>query len=322
MVIKIHNDGTEEGGIIDDNVIQPFSLEKTNVRGRVVRLGTVLQDIMGKHQYPPPVSLLLSELTALAMLLSAMLKYEGIFTLQVKSDGAIKTMVVDTSSDGKIRAYAGYDAQAVKKLAKRTQEEKENFYHLLGSGYLAFTVDQGNNMERYQGIVELHEDGLIASVKHYFNQSEQIKTSFKLAIHPQDEICRAGAIMIQHIPDENDERAEDKEECTDEDWRRAKILLETCREDELLSPVLHSADVLYRLFHEDGVRVYPALPLKHECRCSQKRAESVVASLPVDDIEHILDEQGEFVMKCEFCSHEYHLTENDIKILIEQRDNE
>ena len=155
MAIRIKKDGTEQSGLVDDNVIQPFRLEKSNVRGRMVRVGSVLEHIMQQHKYPPPVSALLSEVATLCLLLSAMLKYEGIFTLQIKGDGPIRMLVADVTHQGEMRAYASFDEQGVKKLAKRKKEVRGDHYHLLGKGYIAFTVDQGDAENRYQGIVEL-----------------------------------------------------------------------------------------------------------------------------------------------------------------------
>src|SRR4051812_32017993 len=128
MAIRIKKDGTEQSGLVDDNVVQPFRLEKSNVRGRMVRLGSVLGEMMEQHKYPPPVSALLSEVVTLCLLLAGMLKYEGIFTLQIKGNGPIRLLVADVTSRGEVRAYAGFDAAAVKKAAKRKKDIKHNYY--------------------------------------------------------------------------------------------------------------------------------------------------------------------------------------------------
>jgi molecular chaperone Hsp33 len=203
MAIRIKKDGSEQSGLVDDNIIQPFRLEKSGVRGRMVRLGSVLAGIMKQHDYPPPVSALLSEVLTLCLLLSSMLKYEGIFSLQIKGDGAIRTLVADVTSKGEVRAYAGFDEAAVKKAAKRKQDKDNHYYHLVGKGHMAFTVDHGGNgpESRYQGIVELKGNSIVDAAQHYFTQSEQIKTSFHLAVHPQDRHWRTGGIMIQQMPD-------------------------------------------------------------------------------------------------------------------------
>ncbi len=312
MAIRIKKDGTEQSGLVDDDVIQPFRLEKSNVRGRMVRLGPVLAEIMGKHDYPPPVSALLSEVLTLALLLSGMLKYEGVFSLQIKGDGAIRTLVADVTGKGEVRAYAGFDEAAVKKAAKRKKDLDNHYYHLLGKGYMAFTVDAGGYEHSYQGIVELTGSSIVDAAQHYFTQSEQIKTSFTLAVHPQDGQWRTGGIMIQQMPDEDAGKNMDDEPDL-EDWTRAVMLLSTCREGELLSPVLASADVLYRLFHEDGVRIYSPTHVRFKCRCTRARVVEILRTIPQAEIEDICEKEGHVSIKCEFCSEDYRFTAAELK---------
>lgn len=295
----------------DDNLVQPFRLEKTNIRGRVVRLGSVLQDIINRHNYPSPVSYMLSEAVTLCVLLSAMLKYDGVFTLQIKGSGPIHALVADATTDGKIRGYASFDEQGVKKLAKRKPDQEHHFFHLLGKGYVSFTVDQDReDVERYQGIVELQGESLMDSVKYYFDQSEQIKTNFKLSIHPQDGQWRSGAIMIQHMP--SDKKGEIAEDISEEDWSRSSMLMETVRENELLAPNLNAQDILYRLFHEEGVRVYDTIPIEHVCRCSKERVENIILTLPTEEVDDLLKEQGKVSVDCEFCSRNYSFSKDDV----------
>lgn len=315
MAIRIKKDGTEQSGLSDDNVIQPFRLEKTHVRGRMVRLGSVLADIMGRHDYPPPVSSLLSETVTLCLLLSAMLKYEGIFSLQIKGDGPVRLLVADVTTRGEVRAYASFDEAAVKKAAKRKQDIDHHYYHLVGKGYIAFTVDQGSADKRYQGIVELKGASMVESVLHYFTQSEQIKTSFKLAVHPQDNLWRAGGIMIQQLPEEN---AGKPAEVTLDDWTRAVMLLDTCTDGELLSPVLHSTDLLYRLFNEDGVRVYQPTHVRFQCRCSREKTVNILRTIPRAEIEEICRNDGHVSLKCEFCSQDYQYKLEDLDAIYEE----
>lgn len=317
MAIHIKKDGTEQSGLVDDNVIQPFRLEKSNVRGRMVRVGSVLQDIITRHKYPPPVSALLSEVVTLCLLLAAMLKYEGIFSLQIKGDGPVRLLVADVTSRGEVRAYAGFDEAAVKKAAKRKKDESGSFHHLLGKGYVAFTVDQGGGADaRYQGIVELKPTSIIDSVQHYFTQSEQIKTSFKLAIHPQDTQWKTGAIMIQQLPDEN---AGKTQEVNMDDWMRAAMLLDTCTDGEMLSPVLHSADVLYRLFNEDGVRIYTPTHVRFKCRCSSDKVIHILKTIPRGELEDICKKEGKVSITCEFCNEAYYFAEQDMDKIYQEK---
>lgn len=321
MAIKVNKDGTEQGGLIDDNVVQPFRLEKTNVRGRMVRMGSVLKDILARHDYPAPVSALLSEVVTLGLMLSAMLKYDGIFTLQIKGDGPISTLVADVTNQGDIRAYAGFDEDAVKKLAKRKQDIEHNYYHLLGKGYVAFTVDHHGDVEhRYQGIVELTGESIVDAVSHYLTQSEQIKTDFKVAVHPQDTQWRAGGIMIQHMPSSDAGVVSHVENEDADAWDRASILLQSCTEEELLSPLNHSADILYRLFHEDGVRVYPPTPVKQVCRCSHDKVVGIIKSMAQEEMEKTCKEQGKIEIKCEFCSKEYIFSMDDLQAIYAEDD--
>jgi molecular chaperone Hsp33 len=318
MAIRIKKDGTEQSGLVDDNVVQPFRLEKSSVRGRMVRLGPVLSDIMQQHNYPPPVSSLLSEVLTLCVLLSAMLKYEGIFSLQISGDGPIRTLVADVTSKGEVRAYAGFDEAAVKKLAKRkTKTTHGGYYHLLGKGFMAFTVDHAGSDNRYQGIVELKGNSIVEAAQHYLTQSEQIKTSFKMAVHPQDNYWRAGGIMIQQLPDE--EAGKTGAEPLLEDWTRAAMLLSTCSEGEILSPVLHSADVLYRLFHEEGVRIYSPTHLRFKCRCTRSRVIDILRTIPRPEIEEVCKKEGKVVIKCEFCSENYDFVEQQLDEVYQER---
>jgi molecular chaperone Hsp33 len=322
MAIRIKKDGTEQKGLVDDNLVQPFRLEKSGVRGRMVRLGSVLADIMQQHDYPPPVSALLSEVLTLCLLLSSMLKYEGVFSLQIKGDGAIRTLMADVTSKGEVRAYAGFDAPAVKKLAKRKQDKDNHYYHLLGKGHMAFTVDYGGGGpdSRYQGIVELRGNSIVDAAQHYFTQSEQIKTSFKLAVHPQDHHWRSGGIMIQQMPEENaGKQVFDDEEPSFEDWTRAAMLLSTCSEGEILSPVLASSDVLFRLFHEEGVRIYSPTHIRFKCRCNHERVVGILRTIPRTEIEDICEKEGHVDITCEFCSQKYTFNESDLDAIYKEK---
>lgn len=317
MAITVDKSGKETSGIIDDDVVQPFSLDATDLRGRMIRMGSVLEQIIGQHNYPLPVSYLLSEALTVSLLLSSMLKYDGIFTLQIQSKGPIRTLVTDVNTNGHVRAYAAFDEDELKDLPP---QKDNNFYHLMHSGHIAFTVDQGEHMARYQGIVALEGESMLDAIQHYFEQSEQIKTSIRMAIHPQDDQWRAGAVMVQYIPEHHGkEEDEMRQEERQEDWNRTKILLGTCRDDELLAPHMHSADVLYRLFHEEGVRIYPATSIKHVCRCSRDRVEDVLLSLSDDDMRDAKNDDGEIDITCEFCGKSYMFHKEDLDQLSDKK---
>jgi len=283
--------------MINDNFIQSFQLESSSIRGRIVRLGSVLDDILDAHNYPAPVANLTAETITLCALLSAMLKYKGIFTLQAQGDGPIKMVVSDVTSQRVIRGCASYNKDI---------HVGKNAYPIgyLGKGHLAFTVDQGEHTERYQGIVALNGKTISECTQHYFVQSEQIGTGIKMAIGKREGKWRAGAIMLQHMPEDGGNESAGKDNTNEDDWRKAMVLQESCKDDELLSLDLDSNDLLFRLFHEESVRVYERKDLSWGCRCNSERIENIITGMSVDDIEHMAID-GKIEMTCEFCSKTY-----------------
>lgn len=276
------------------DIVLPFMVEASGFRGRVVRLDDALDQILQAHHYAAPVSKLTAEVTTMCVLLGSMLKYDGIFTLQVQGDGPVKMLVSDFTSGGDIRACATVSKD--KALATDAP--------LMGKGYMAFTVDQGENTERYQGIVELKNDSLLDSMQSYFSQSEQIRTGTRLAVGLVEGRWRGAAIMIQNMPEEGGIAAvsEGMDVSESEDhWRRAMMLLQTCTDEELLSALLTPEELLFRLFHEDGVRVFESRTLQKGCRCTMEKVKGVLRTLSADDIAHIT-ENGKITMTCEFCS--------------------
>jgi molecular chaperone Hsp33 len=279
--------------------IRPFQIEALGIRGRAVRLNGVVDEIIRKHAYPEAVARALSEMLTLGAALAAALKYEGVFTLQTKTEGPVRLMVVDVTSAGGMRGYAQFDRDAV--LALPTDA---SLLRLLGGGYLAFTVDQGEDTDRYQGIVELIGADLVECVQHYFRQSEQLLAGFKLATVHEDGAWRSGTIMLQRLPSEESAVAV---EAADEAWRRACTLLASCTSRELLDGDLPIDDLLYRLFHEDGVRVFAGHAPRAQCRCSRARVESVLKSLPQDELAE-MQIDGKLEVTCEFCNNTYRFT--------------
>jgi molecular chaperone Hsp33 len=290
------NDNADGFQNADDNVIQPFQLEKSQLRGRAVRLGSVLDEILGPHNYPLPVAHLVAESIMLSTLLSSMLKYEGIFTLQTKGDGPVSMLVSDMTSKGEVRGCASFDKERV----ARYGDEIDLLPIFLGKGYLAFTVDQGDRTNSYQGIVELKGRTMVECVQHYFTQSEQINTAIRLEVGFEDGKWRGGAIMLQNMPED----PKNLNPTQKEDWTRASILLESARAQELLAPDLHSQALLLRLFHEEGVRVYKPQAITKGCRCDSEKVQRVLATLSEDDLEYLKD-SGTIKMHCEFCSRDF-----------------
>jgi len=296
---------------LTDDLVQPFQLESSNLRGRLVRLGPALDLILHQHAYPPPIAGLLAEAVALAAALAASLSYDGVFTLQAKGDGPVRLLVVDITSDGGIRAYAqkseDADFTAVLPGVK-----------LLGRGFLAFTVSEQKKDDRYQGIVELEGGNLAEAVQHYFRQSEQIPTGILAAAHRDGTgRWRAGCLMLQRLPREGGLLPRHEMEsglALDDDWHRAMILMGSCTPAELTDAVLSATELLYRLFHEEGVRVYEPHAYRHQCRCSETRVENMLRSLPRVEVEALAVE-GLVTVTCEFCNRSYKFDETRRKEL-------
>ena len=296
-----------------DDMILPFLLEVPDLRGRLVRLGPELDRIITRHDYPEPVAQLLAEMLALTCLLAGMLKFEGVFTLQTKGDGPLPLMVCDITSDGVLRGYAKVDEALLAKVLEASAGEPLPVSLLLGQGVLAFTVDQGPETERYQGIVELIGPTLADSVLHYFRQSEQVKAGIELAAGRTASGWRAGGLLLQALPDDPEGRhalGSDEED----DWRRTQVLMASCTDEELLDPALPSNDLLFRLFHEERVRVYQARPLSAGCRCSRDSVETMLRSLPKQEVLS-LKEEGEVVVTCQFCNTDYRFDDEAVAAL-------
>jgi len=292
----------------DDDLIQPFQLDVPKFRGRFVRLGPALDEILSKHDYPDAVARLLGEALALGAALSGALKYEGIFTLQTKGDGPVSMLVADVTSTGDLRGYASYDAEAIARFPVEVRGEPD-IRALIGTGYIAFTVDQGEHTERYQGIVELRGARLADAAQHYFRQSEQLVTGLSVAADRVDGRWRAGALMLQRLAEGAANLAPG--EIDEDDWRRSMLLMGTVTEAELVSAALSANEVLFRLFHEEEVRVFAPHRLRHACRCSRERVETVLVTLPQDDVEH-MKVDGVITATCQFCSAAYTFTDEDV----------
>jgi molecular chaperone Hsp33 len=302
-----------------DDLVQPFNLESLGTRGRLVRLGAVADSVIGAHDYPDLVAGLLGESLALSALLAGALKFNGVFSVQTKGDGPVSMLVADTTSDGEMRGYAAFDEKRLEEVAAAAPPSKVtpgtvSTPRLLGSGHLAFTVDQGGATDRHQGIVELSGATLAECAHHYFRRSEPMDAVIRLAAGKKPNGgragWRAGAIMLQRVPPEardgkgngrSDPLWDEEEE---ENWRRALILMGSLSDEELLDPGLSAEDILVRLFHEERVRVFRPRPLNHGCRCSVERVRKMLAALPRDEVE-TLKVEGEVVVTCQFCNASY-----------------
>lgn len=299
----------------------PFRIEGHNVNGRVVKLNSLASDVLLRHDYPEAVSRLLGEALVLAAMLGTMLKFDGRFILQLQGSGPITMLMADyTPADrtdendpdtpGGLRGFAQYDEAALAAALKAGDTPLA----LLGDkGHMAFTVDQGPDMERYQGIVPLEGDTLADAALGYFQRSEQIATTIKLAAAPLllsggKTEWRAGGIVVQQTaatggidietPPEGDP---DK---VDDDWNRLEILLQTTQDSELLDGDVSGEQLAFRLFHEDGVRVFEARALQFACPCTRQRVLNMLAGLSDSDREE-MQAQENVEVRCEFCNENY-----------------
>ncbi len=312
-----------------DDVVLPFTLDNLDSRGRVVRLGESIDAILNRHNYPAPVARLLGEAVALAALIGSSLKFEGKFILQTQTDGPVNLLVVDFNAPDGLRGYARFDHDALVKAAERGETKPGQ---LLGKGHLAMTVDQGAHMDRYQGIVAL-EGGSLEDVAHtYFQQSEQIPTLVRLAVAEHTRKggkphWRAGGVLVQHLPphgqsvmpdlpgdgDFDNPATADPDFKESDKWAETKAHLSTVGDDELADPDLSAERLLFRLYHETGVRVFPAMPLEERCTCSAERIEAMLRDnfTPEEREDMVID--GEIEVVCEFCSADYHFKPHEFE---------
>ena len=310
----------------DDHVV-PFQVEGMDVRGRAVQMGPLLDSILARHNYPVPVARLLAETIVLVALLGTSLKFEGKLILQTRGDGPVDLLVADFSSPDGLRAYARYDAEA---LAQSLADGRSEPHHLLGMGVLAFTIDQGQDSQLYQGIVPMDGATLEEIAGTYFRQSEQIPTRVRLSVAElidRDEQgkprhrWRAGGLLAQFLPQAPERMrvadlpggdGDDGMPVEEDDlWLEARTLVETIDADELTDPHVSTERLLFRLFHERGVRVYPPEAVFDRCSCSREKLQSVLMGFSQEEKEHIA-EDGSISVTCEFCSTTYKFSADEV----------
>jgi molecular chaperone Hsp33 len=304
-----------------DDSVMPFEVAKLDLRGRVVRLGPAVDRILASHAYPPPVAKLLGEAVVLTVMLGSALKIEGRFILQTQTDGPVRMLVVDFTTPGKVRACARFDKERV---AEAIDAGKAEAGALLGHGHLAMTIDQGPDMSRYQGLVALEGGSLEDAAHEYFRRSEQIPTRVRMAVAEElrqaqggaSHSWRAGGIMLQFLPQAQERARVDLDpgdvpdgmepQVAEEDdaWVEGRSLVSTVEDVELIDPALSSERLVYRLFHEPGVRVFRSSDVRAECSCSRETVESMLKSFSQDDRDHMVDD-GRISVTCEFCSANY-----------------
>ena len=310
-----------EPGFAGDDHVLPFQVEGLDVRGRAVQLGPMLDGILGRHDYPAPVARLLAEAIVLTVLLGTSLKFEGKLIVQTKGDGPVDLLVADFAAPDSVRAYARFDEAA---LDAAVAGGRTAPHELLGKGVLAFTIDQGAHTQRYQGIVPLDGHTLEEIAGVYFRQSEQIPTKVRLGVaelFDRDEAgrarhrWRAGGMVAQFLPQAPERMRQadlpggDGDETVhvaeDDHWAEAKAMVETIDADELTDPTVGTERLLFRLFHERGVRVYPPQQVFDRCSCSREKLKGVLSGLSREEIEESADAENEIAVTCEFCSTTY-----------------
>ena len=306
---------------VDDTVL-PFAVESLDLRGRLVRLGPAVDTILRSHAYPAPVAKLLGEAIALTVLLGSVLKFEGRFILQTQTDGPVGMLVVDFRTPGSVRGCARFDKDAV---AAAIAAGKDDAGALLGRGHLAMTIDQGPELSRYQGLVALEGKDLEHAAHEYFLRSEQIPTRVRLAVGEEVSAgtdgarhrWRAGGMVLQFLP-KDPKRAQQPDldpgdapdgvephvVSEDDAWVEGRSLVATIEDVELIDPAVSAEQLLYRLFHQRGVRVYRSRPLAAQCSCSRPSVAAMLKNFSQDDRDHMV-ENGVITVTCEFCSSTY-----------------
>jgi len=301
-----------------NDFIQPFMIDHSSIRGRMVRVSKVLNDILNAHNYPLAVSYHLAEQIVIACILSATLDKGGILTVQAKGNGPVRFIVVDVIAGGTIRGYAEVNEEALEKAIGNSPNKTPPISKIMGQGVLAVTLDEGKSKERYQGIVELTGDSISDAFKGYFMQSQQGEISVNVAVRAPDKTHKkwsAGGIIIERMPIAGGKQKELSEEEQDEIWTRTKMFMQTLKANELLDVDNTPQNLLYRLFNEDGVWVYKVQPLKAGCRCSRQRIRTVLKSIPPNELAEVLDAKGNMAVKCQFCNKSEVFTRADINRL-------
>lgn len=292
----------------DDNLAAAFQIDGWPVRGRIVRLGDAINTVLSAHDYPEPVAALLGEACVLAALVGSSLKFEGRLLVQAQGDGPVRYVVADFGTDGSLRGFCRYDAKEV--AAASTGFARPGAKTLLGGGVFIMTLDRGADFERTQGITPIEGESLSLCAEHYFEQSEQVPTRVRLGVGrvatADGESWRAGGALIQVVA------GDDARGSTDDVWERSRALFHTLADDELLDPTIAPQTLLYRLFHEDGVRLEDARALAAVCRCSRDKIVTTLKSFPPEERADMAEDDGLIHVTCEYCSTTYRLTPEDV----------
>ncbi len=283
-----------------------FAIPGRDARGRVARLGPVLDQILSAHDYPAPIARILSEALFLTALLGALLKEAGVqLTLQAQTESGIVDLMVCDYRDGELRGYVRFDWDRIGALTSH-----RDLFALFGKGYLAVTFDQAASGERYQGIVPLEGASLAEAAQSFFSQSEQIPSLVRLAVDDTGHV--AGGMLVQHLPEGEEGRERLHTRLDHPEWDHVRILAETVKDSELVDPGLALDDLLWRLFHdEEEVRVLQAIPLTKGCRCNLEHIRGVISRFDPAERADMVDQDGFINVDCEFCSRIFPISISD-----------
>lgn len=302
-----------------ENVVLPFIIDAPAIHGRFVRLGSEINKILTGHDYPESASRVLGELLVLTVMLGSTLKLDGMLSIQVQSDGPIGFLLADYTSEGHIRGYLKIQDEKAVKSFDFKKYAQSYVSKLLGSGHLVISMEHGPQKERYQGLSALDKPTLSENFTQYFEQSEQLLASIRVAIDrrqtPEGKSCwYAGGIMLKRLPDEASKlRIVVEDEAPYEDmWEREVVFLQSTKDEELVNVAIPPNKLLFNLFHEDGVRVLVPKRLVAQCRCSREKMQQVLTQLTDEEIASLKVESDKISMTCEFCSRTEEFTDEDL----------
>ncbi len=308
MAEPLSSSGRSAGPAVDgpDDLVLPFSTDKSGIRGRLARMGGVVDTILSRHTYPDAVSEALGQALALTAMLGQPLQPGGRLGIQTRTDGPIRFLLADYEAPGRLRGYASFDADRIAAMGARPKQGD-----LIGSGHMAMTLERLGEEDRYQGIVALDGQSLSAAALTYFRQSEQLPSYVRLAVARQRVQggdgwhWRAGGLLIQHPKADVEDNDDPPAPGDQENWQRARILAASVEDHELIDPTLPAERLLFRLFNEEDVRIYPGLKLDAKCRCSRERVQMFLTRFSEDDLAGLREPDGAISVTCEFCNTKY-----------------
>lgn len=297
MTLAIHDTG---------DFAATFQIAGRPIRGRTVRMGPAsISPILDRHDYPHHLAQILGEAVLLAALVGASLKFEGKILVQAEGDGPVRLLVGEYSTNGHVRGYARYDAEGWANLERVNKGGEPHMPQLFGrTGRLGLILVQDNpSIQPYQGIVPLTKASLAQCAEDYFAMSEQVPSRIRLAVERSaaDGGWTAGGMLVQRIAGD-DARGE-----TDEGWREAEALFATLSPGELIDTGLPVTELLYRLFHEQGVTLEGAMPVADKCTCSEERLVTTLSQMPDESLRELVEEDGNLSIDCQFCGRHYNV---------------